>query len=221
LSAPALSIAVAALLAQPPWEQALLPPEVGRMEARAGPVLNYGDGAVSPGAVFNYRMTVSRRVSFGAPLYVSVVAIDGGPVWLSFSGGITNLFSGGASFLLPVWMAHVEGYARGGSTVARVRAGVFGRVPGGIWAELEGAVLQRLTERVSFGLAVEAQWQLSPVVATGATFNAGAWAWPKTGPTVRVWLLGDWSLDLLAQVSTGAPSLVAGAAVVWAPKILP
>jgi hypothetical protein len=191
------------------------------MEARAGPVLNYGDGAVSPGAVFNYRMTVSRRVSFGAPLYLSVVAIDAGPVWLSLSGGITNLFSGGAQFLLPVWMAHVEAFARGGSTVARVRAGAFGRVPGGVWAEVTGAVLQRLTDRVCVGLEVGAQWQLSPMLSGAATLNAGAWSWPKTGPTVRVWLVGDWSLDLLAQVSTGAPSLMAGAAVVWAPKILP
>ena len=207
--------------AAPPWEQALLPPDLGRMEARAGALVNLVDGAPQPGAVFSFRMTVSRRISLGAPLFITLTVLDAGPLWLALSGGITNLFTGSAPFAAPVWTAHVEGYARGRNTVARLRAGLSGRIPdGSVSAGAQAAVLQRLSERVSVGVELDAQWQLAPS-RPPATFAAGAWSWPKLGPTVRVWLGGDWSLDLIALVGTGQPALIAGAAVVWAPKILP
>lgn len=191
------------------------------MEARVGPLLNLVDGAASPAAVLSFRMTVSRRVSFGAPLFVSVIAVDAGPVWLSFSGGITNLFTGSAPFFVPVWTLHAEGYALGSTTAARVRAGVTGRIPGSTWAGVQLAVLQRLGERVSIGVELEARWQLEPMRSPSVALSAGAWTWPKMGPTVRVWLTGAWSVDLIALVGTGQPALIAGAALVWAPKILP
>ncbi|MBL8957031.1 MAG: hypothetical protein JNK82_40030 [Myxococcaceae bacterium] len=207
--------------APPPWEQALLPPEPGRMEARAGALLNLVDASPAPGAVFSFRMTVSRRVSLGAPLFITLTLLESGPFMLAVSGGITNFLTGAAPFVAPVFTAHVEGYARGRTTAVRVRAGVTGRAPEGTFAAgAQAAVLQRLGERVSIGLELDAQWQLLPS-RESATFAAGAWSWPKLGPTVRVWLAGDWSLDLIGLVGTGQPTLVAGAAIVWAPKILP
>ena len=95
-------------------------------------------------------------------------------------------------------------------------------MPFSLTGDVELAVLQRLTGRVSAGVEVATEWQLEPASAPRAvTLTAGAWPWPKMGPTVRVWLGGNWSIDLVAQLSTGTTTLIAGAAVVWAPQILP
>src|SRR5258706_10208043 len=111
------------------WERALLPPRPGRMEQRVGIGLNVQEPSLSPGTIFGFRVSLSRRWMLGAPLYVQVNLREplGARPGFSLGGGVTGFNFTSAEGFIVISELHLDAFWRAPSFVARLRTGLTSR----------------------------------------------------------------------------------------------